>query len=69
MAVNLDSLTVAQLFNNSRPFIGVEDSLQTYQQPANGPYLAKQKLGPQLTWFNPQSNHLATLAKQCNLLY
>jgi len=41
MVVNHDSLTVAQLFNNSRPFIGVEDSLQTYQQPANGPYHAQ----------------------------
>ena len=36
MAVNLENLTVVQLFNNSRPFIGVEDSLQTYQQLANG---------------------------------
>ena len=69
MAVNLENLTVAQLLKYSRPFMEVEDSLQTSQQPANGHYHAHYKLSPHLTRFNPQPNHAATLAKQCNLLY
>jgi hypothetical protein len=46
---NKNRLTVAQLLNNSPHFIGVEDSLQTSEQPANGPYHAQYKLSAQLT--------------------
>jgi hypothetical protein len=49
MAVNLENLTVAQFLNYSRAFMEVEDSLQTSQQSANGPYHAHYKLSAQLT--------------------
>jgi hypothetical protein len=36
MTVNPQNLTVSQLVNNPRDFMGAEDLLKTSQQPANG---------------------------------